>query len=104
MVRYIRSVAKKYPVRLPDGSYTKFANGEILTKTKAIAGAGTNVELRCAILLESNYHQDRTTWSKWRGESYVYINHKVHRVELHWYVSGKRNYEYKVKVDFDEME
>lgn len=101
MVRYIRSVAKKYPVRLPDGSYAKFANGENITKTKLLMGEGTDVPLQCAIFLESKYNRNRDSWSKWRGESYVFIKHEIHRVELHWYESDGQRYEYKVKNDFD---
>ena len=101
MYRYIRSVAKHYPIRLPDGSYTKFADGGTITKARPIAGVGTNTELRVAIGLEQKYHVDRKFWSKWRGEGHVIQDGKAHRVELHWYEARDKRYEIKVKKDFD---
>ena len=102
MKLYIRSAAKHYPVKLPDGSYTKFADGGNITKIKTILGAGTDKELRASILLEATYNVPRKYWSKCRGEGKVYIEHKVHRVELHWYEAQGKRYRMKVKWDFEE--
>ena len=102
MKRYIRSVAKHYPVRLPDGSYTKFAGSDEITKIVPLAGAGTKTELRVKIFLEAKYRIPQKCWTKYRGESKVYINRKIHRAELHWYEANGRKYEIKVKHDFEE--
>lgn len=102
MYRYIYSVAKKYPVRLPDGSYTKFANGGKITKVVPIIGYGTNKELGIRFWLESNYHIDSSLWTKYRGECYIFINHSIHRVEVHWYEANGYRCEIKLKYDFDE--
>ena len=102
MKLYIRSAAKHYPVKLSDGSYTKFVENCPITKVKTILGAGTEYELRVAYLLESRYHIPSKFWSKCRGECSVYVEHKVHRVELHWYEAKGLRYEYKVKYDFGE--
>lgn len=102
MKHFIYSVAKKYPIKLPNGEYTKFADGATITKVKVMFGLGSDREIRDKAFLESDYRIPQDLWSKCRGESRIIVNGEVHRVELHWYEANGRRYEFKMKYDFDE--
>ncbi len=88
---------KNYPIRLPDGGTTKFSIGAKITNIKVFAGYGTNVPIREARFLESDYHIPIEEWQKVRGESLVMIDGENKRVELHWYEARGQKYKIKVK-------
>ncbi len=100
--RSLGASAKNYPVRLPDGNHAKFAEGSAITKIKVFAGYGTNVPIRDAIYLESNYGIPAEKWQKVRGEGVIIENGIQRTVEIHWYEAENEKVKMKVKRYLDE--
>lgn len=100
--RSVGASAKNYPVKLPDGNHAKFAEGSTITKIKVFAGNGTNVPIRDAIYLESNYGIPAEKWQKVRGEGIIIENGKKRTVEIHWYEADGEKIKMKVKRYLDE--
>ncbi len=96
------AAAKNYPVRLPDGNHTKFAEGSTISKIKVFAGSGTNVPIREAIILESDYKIPADKWQKVRGEGVIVFEGKNRTAELHWYEAEGTKVKVKVKRWLDE--
>lgn len=100
--RSVGASAKNYPVKLPDGNHAKFAEGSTITKIKVFAGEGTNVPIREAIFLESNYGIQADKWQKVRGEGIIIENGIKRTVEIHWYEADGEKIKMKVKRYLDE--
>ena len=100
--RSVGAAGKNYPVKLPDGNHSKFAEGSTITKIKVFAGNGTNVPIRDAIYLESNYGIPAEKWQKVRGEGIIIENGKKRTVEIHWYEADGEKIKMKVKRYLDE--
>lgn len=100
--RSVGASAKNYPVRLPDGNHAKFAEGSTITKIKVFAGKGTNVPIRDAIYLESNYGISAEKWQKVRGEGSIVFEGKNRITEIHWYEADGEKVKMKVKRWLDE--
>ncbi|MGN1118785.1 MAG: phage portal protein, partial [Oscillospiraceae bacterium] len=69
--RSVGASGKNYPVKLPDGNHSKFAEGTEIVDIKTFAGKGTNVPIREAIFLENDYGIKAEKWEKVRGTGYV---------------------------------
>ena len=93
---------KNYPVRLPDGNYTKFAEGTKITKIKVFAGKGTDISIRNAVYLEAEYGISSSEWQKVRGEGKIMYKGKPRKAELHWYEANNKRKKMKVKRFLDE--
>lgn len=100
--RSVGASGRNYPVKTPSGDHVKLAEGTQITKIKTIMGAGTDIELRYAIYLESNYKIPAQKWKKVRGEGVIVEDGIKKRAELHWYEAEDERVEMKVKVYFDE--
>lgn len=100
--RSVGAAGKNYPVKLPDGNHAKFAEGSTITKIKVFAGEGTNVPIREAIFLESNYGIQADKWQKVRGEGIIIENGIKRTVEIHWYEADGEKIKMKVKRYLDE--
>lgn len=100
--RSVGASAKNYPVRLPNGNHAKFAEGSTISKIKVFAGNGTNVPIREAIFLESNYGIQTEKWQKVRGEGVIIENGVKRTVEIHWYEADGKKIKMKVKRYLDE--
>lgn len=100
--RSVGAAGKNYPVKLPDGNHSKFAEGSTISKIKVFAGNGTNVPIREAIFLESNYGIQADKWQKVRGEGTVVFEGKNRIAEIHWYEAEGEKIKIKVKRWLDE--
>ena len=98
----VGAAGKNYPVRLPDGNHTKFAEGTEITKIKVFAGNGTNVSIRNKVYLEAKYKIAADKWQKVRGEGTVVFKGKNRTAEIHWYEADEERVEMKVKRWLDE--
>ena len=93
---------KNYPVKLPDGNHSKFAEGTEIVDIKIFAGKGTNDPIKEAVFLENNYKIKSSEWSKVRGTGYVLDNNVPRKAEVHWYEAGGLKVKMKVKRWYDE--
>lgn len=93
---------KNYPVKLPDGNHSKFAEGTEITGIKVIAGKGTNQIIREAPILEATFHIKADKWQKVRGTGYVLYEKKPRKAEVHWYQAENQIEKMKVKRWYDE--
>lgn len=102
MGRSVGASAKNYPVRLPNGNHAKLAEGSTISKIKVFAGNGTDIPIRNAIYLESDYGISADKWQKVRGEGTIIFEGKNRTAELHWYEADNEKYDMKVKRWLDE--
>ena len=100
--RSVGAAGKNYPVKLPDGNHSKFAEGSTITKIKVFAGDGTDTPIRNAIYLECDYGIPAEKWQKVRGEGTVVFEGKKRIAEIHWYEADNEKYDMKVKRWLDE--
>lgn len=100
--RSVGAAGKNYPVKLPDGNHSKFAEGSTISKIKVFAGDGTDTPIRNAIYLECDYGIPAEKWQKVRGEGTVVFEGKKRIAEIHWYEADNEKYDMKVKRWLDE--
>lgn len=100
--RSVGAAGKNYPVKLPDGNHSKFAEGSTISKIKVFAGDGTDTPIRNAIYLECDYGIPVEKWQKVRGEGTVVFEGKKRIAEIHWYEADNEKYDMKVKRWLDE--
>lgn len=100
--RSVGASGRNYPVKLPDGNHSKFAEGTEITKVKVFAGKGTKIPIREAIALENNYGISADEWQKVRGEGVVVYKRKNRLAEVHWYEANGQKEKMKVKRWLDE--
>lgn len=100
--RGIGASGKNYPVKLPNGNHTKFAEGTTITKIKVIMGEGTDIELNDRFFLESEFKISADKWQKVRGEGFVVVDREIRKAELHWYEADGYREKVKVKEWLDE--
>ena len=100
--RSVGAAGKNYPVKLPDGNHSKFAEGSTISKIKVFAGDGTDTPIRNAIYLECDYGIPAEKWQKVRGEGTVVFEGKKRIAEIHWYEADNEKYDMKVKRWVDE--
>lgn len=93
---------KNYPVKLPDGNYSKFAEGTEIVDVKTFAGKGTNIPIKEAIFLENDYKIKAEKWEKVRGTGYVLDKSTPRKAEVHWYEADNLKVKMKVKRWYDE--
>lgn len=93
---------KNYPVKLPNGDHSKFAEGTEIFDIRIFAGKGTNNQIREAIFLENCYGIKSSEWVKVRGTGYVLDKGSPRKAEVHWYEAGKLKVKMKVKRWYDE--
>lgn len=93
---------KNYPVRLPNGDHSKFAEGTEIVDIRIFAGKETNNPIREAIFLESRYGIKSSEWVKVRGTGYVLDNGSPRKAEVHWYEAEELKVKMKVKRSYDE--
>lgn len=93
---------KNYPVKLPDGNYSKFAEGTEIVDVKTFAGKGTNIPIKEAIFLENDYKIKAEKWEKVRGTGYVLDKSTPRKAEVHWYEAENLKVKMKVKRWYDE--
>jgi hypothetical protein len=91
------AAGKNYPVKLPNGNHSKFAEGTKITNIKAFAGKDTDVPIRDAIYLEMEFGIKADKWQKVRGEGTIINNGKPCRAEIHWYEAEGQKEKMKVK-------
>ena len=100
--RSVGAAGKNYPVKLPDGNHSKFAEGSTISKIKVFAGDGTDTPIRNANYLECDYGIPAEKWQKVRGEGTVVFEGKKRIAEIHWYEADNEKYDMKVKRWLDE--
>lgn len=93
---------KNYPVKLPDGNHSKFAEGTEIVDIKTFAGNGTDIPIREAIFLENDYEISADKWEKVRGTGYVLDKNIPRKAEIHWYEAEGLKVKMKVKRWYDE--
>ena len=93
---------KNYPVKLPEGGHAKFAEGTEITDIKVFAGKGTDIPIKNAKFLESDYGVPADEWEKVRGTAYINSNGKNRKAEVHWYEGGNQKVQFKVKRYYDD--
>lgn len=102
ILRSVGASGRNYPVKLPNGNHSKFAEGTEITKVKVFAGKGTKIPIREAIALENNYGIPAEEWQKVRGEGVVIYKKKNRTAEVHWYEANGQKEKMKVKRWLDE--
>lgn len=100
--RSVGASGKNYPVKLPDGNHSKFAEGTEIVDIKTFAGKGTNIPIREAIFLENDYGIKAEKWEKVRGTGYVLDKNTPRKAEVHWYEAEDLKVKMKVKRWYDE--
>ena len=100
--RSLGAAGKNYPVKLPDGNHSKFAEGTKITNIKIFAGKDTSIPIRDAIYLESEFGIKADKWQKVRGEGMIINNGKSCKAELHWYEAEGQKEKMKVKRWIDD--
>lgn len=95
--RSLGAAGKNYPVKLPNGNHSKFAEGTQITNIKIFAGKDTGVPIRDAIYLENEFGIKSDKWQKVRGEGMIINNGKPCKAELHWYEADGQKEKMKVK-------
>ena len=98
----VGAASKNYPIKLPDSKqHTKLVEGQKIEGT-AVAGKGTNKEIRDRFRLESTYKHPADEWQKVSGKGSVVVDGKAKEAELHWYEAEGEIVEMKVKRFYDE--
>ena len=95
--RSLGAAGKNYPVKLPDGNHSKFAEGTQITNIKIFAGKDTGIPIRDAIYLENEFGIQADKWQKVRGEGMIINNGKPCKAELHWYEADGQKEKMKIK-------
>lgn len=100
--RSLGAAGKNYPIKLPNGNHAKFAEGTAITNIKIFAGKDTDVPIRDAIYLESEFGIEAKKWQKVRGEGIIMNNGKPCKAEVHWYEAEGQKEKMKVKRWIDD--
>ena len=96
--RSLGAAGKNYPIKLPNGNHAKFAEGTAITNIKIFAGKDTDVPIRDAIYLESEFGIEAKKWQKVRGEGIIMNNGKPCKAEVHWYEAEGQKEKMKVII------
>lgn len=79
------SSLKSAPVRLPDGSFSKIAEGATLSDLETFAGKGAKAELRVKDFLVQNYGGVAEEWQHSKARSYVDTPDGPRKAVIHWF-------------------
>lgn len=100
--RSLGAAGKNYPVKLPNGNHSKFAEGTKITNIKVFAGKDTDMPIRDAIYLENEFGIEADKWQKVRGEGMIINDGKPCKAEVHWYEAEGQKEKIKVKRWIDD--
>lgn len=81
---FVKGSGKNYPISFGASNHVKF-DSKFVTKVTVIAGKNTSTEIKDINRLMNIYNEPKNIWQKISGETYIRVNGKKIKAEIHWY-------------------